>query len=361
MTLGRLTSGLQDRGYQVNVVCPARPERNGGFQSPVKLVEVPGMPIPRYRELRFGLPAGKHLENLWRTHPPKWVHIATEGPLGWSALRIAERLEIPVVSSFHTNFHSYGGHYGYGFLKSMVLGWLRRVHNRTLRTFAPSEDLLRQLEEEGFRNLRLMARGIDTRLFDPQRRDQNLRDRWGADPSTPVALYVGRLAKEKNLDLVIQSWRRMRHELPSMPLVLVGDGPERARIQKEFPEIHLAGMQQGESLAAHYASADCFIFGSVTETFGNVVTEAMASGLTVLAYDYAAPARFIDSGSNGFTVPFGNEEAFLELAVTMARKQADWQSMGALARQRVLPESWDSVIDDYLSETTALLPTLIPQ
>ena len=361
MTLGRLTAGLQERGYKVDVVCPGRPEREGESALPVSLVEVSGIPIPRYPELRFGLPAGKRLGALWRAEPPKWVHIATEGPLGWSALRVAERMAIPVVSSFHTNFHSYGGHYGYGFLKPLVLGWLRRFHNRTLRTFAPSEDLLRQLHGEGFQNLRLMARGIDTRLFDPARRDRKLRSSWGAGPSTPVALYVGRLAREKNLELAIRAWQRMRQVIPDMPFVLVGDGPERERIRKSFPEIHLAGMQQGESLAAHYASADCFLFGSMTETFGNVVTEAMASGLPVLAFDYAAPARFIESGSNGFTVAFGDEAAFLEAAVSMARQHPVWPAMGRLARRRGLPESWDSVVDDYLSETAAILPNLILQ
>ena len=354
MTLGRLVQGLGKRGVRVAVIAPRRKDRTAGSRPAGELLQVPGLPLPRYPELRFGFPAGDRLRTEWTRTRPDLVHVATEGPLGWSALRVAQHLEIPVVSSFHTNFHSYGSHYGFGFLRSLVLNWLRHCHNQTLRTFVPSTDLMERLEAEGFHNLRLFSRGVDVDLFGPHRRCQALREEWGAAKETPVALYVGRLAGEKNLDLTIRAYRQMKRHLPDLRLVLVGDGPERAKIRRACPEALLAGMQRGESLARHYASADCFLFASITETFGNVVTEAMASGLPVLAYDYAAPARFIRPGLNGMLVPYNDEAAFIDRAIVLARRREDWPAMGALARENLLPHSWDGIIDAYLREVCTL-------
>lgn len=355
MTLGRLVDGLHRRGVDVSVVAPGRKDRLAGRHESHRLVCVPGVPIPRYSELRFGLPANDRLRQAWMARRPDLVHVATEGPLGWSARSVATDLDLPVVSSFHTNFHSYGQHYGFGFLKALVLGWLRSFHNHTLRTFVPSNDLLSRLEEDGFRNLRLFARGVDTDLFGPHRRDSRLREAWGADERTPVALYVGRLAGEKNLELVCEAYQRMRDQLPNLQLVLVGDGPARPGLESRLPEAHFAGMQRGAALATHYASADAFLFASVTETFGNVVTEAMASGLVVLAYDYAAPGRFIRPGENGLLAPFNNAPAFLEQADQLARIRHLWPDLGQRARQTMLPHSWDVIIDGYLNELESLL------
>lgn len=175
MTLGRLVEGLSRRGVETTVVAPRRADRrdlvgSSGAPLAVKIMGVPGLPIPRYPELRFGLPAARTLRRTWRADRPDIVHVATEGPLGWSALRVCRQMAIPCVSSFHTNFHSYGSHYGFGWFKSAVLGWLRYCHNRTELTFAPSADLIEQLAGQGFRNLRLFSRGVDTQLFGPHQR-----------------------------------------------------------------------------------------------------------------------------------------------------------------------------------------------
>ena len=357
MTLERLVGGLRQRGARIEVVAPHRTDRKDPTEVADRFRSVRGLPIPRYPDLRFGLPAFRRLLRAWKADPPELLHIATEGPLGWSALRVAEKLNLTVVSSFHTNFHSYGRHYGYGFLTKGVLAWLRYCHNRTSRTFVPSEDLLRKLGTQGFRNLRLFARGVDTDLFGPHRRDEGLRLRWGADRETPVALYVGRLAPEKNIHLCMEATRRMRERIPDLCVVLVGDGPERRRLADRFPEIHFAGMRTREDLARHYASADCFLFASITETFGNVVTEAMASNLPVLAYDYAAPGRFIRSGENGLLAPYDNGEAFLRSAEELASRRSRWREMGEAARETIAPHAWSRVIESYYDECLSLLPS----
>lgn len=354
MTLGRLADGLAKRAVDLTVVAPRRSNREDGSGRNFAIRQVSGFPIPRYPELRFGLPARRVLARLWGQDRPDIVHIATEGPLGWSALKTAAHYGIPVASSYHTNFHSYGTHYGFGCLQKGVLWWMRRFHNRTQRTFVPSSDLMDKLERAGFKNLRLLPRGVDTVLFNPLKRDHGLRANWGATPETPVAIHVGRVAAEKNIGLVVRAWHRMKESLPDIKLVLVGDGPERKKLQRTCPEANFAGMRQGDDLAAHYASADCFIFASTTETFGNVITEAMASGLAVLAYGYAAPGRFIRHLHNGCLAPFEDESAFLDTAGRMARLRYRWTEFGHHAAKAMRPHSWDSITEQYLSELDEL-------
>ena len=356
MTLGRLTTGMARKGVEVSVVAPHRADRSSSQEDPYAVFPVPGFPLPKYPELCFGWPALDKLRRQWKRQRPSVVHVATEGPLGWSAATIARELDIPLVSSFHTNFHSYSRHYGLGMLHIAALAWLRRFHNASLRTFVPSTDLLNSLKSKGFLHLRLLARGVDTDLFNPAHRSQSLRLQWGAGPETPVLLYTGRLAEEKNLPLVIEAYRRIKAILPDALIVFVGDGPMLKKIKPALPEAIFAGMKTGESLAACYASADLFLFGSTTETFGNVVTEAMASALPVLAFNYAAPQRFIRHGENGVLAPFMDEPAFLAMADWLARHRHLWKPMGTLARSTVLPLSWDSIVDSYVAELQTLLP-----
>ncbi len=356
MTLQRLVGGLVGLGHEMEVVRP-RQGRADVAAAEERMVEwlARGGPLPGYDGLHFGLPSRSALVRRWRKARPDVVHVATEGPLGWSAVRAARALGIPVVSSFHTNFHSYGRHYGYGMFIRVALGWLRHVHNLTRRTFVPSRDLLSTLEGDGFRNLRILGRGVDTRLFDPARRSEELRRSWGAGPNTPVAIYVGRLAGEKNIPLTIQAFLSMREIVPELQLVLVGDGPERKNLEREHPEFHFAGLRRGEDLAAHYASGDVFIFASITETFGNVVTEAMASGLAVLAYDYAAPQQYIRHEVNGIKAPFDDSPAFVEAARKLARDRASWPRLRQAARETTLSVSWDAVVRGYVEELETVL------
>jgi glycosyltransferase involved in cell wall biosynthesis len=354
MTLGRWVQGLGQHGDSVTVVAPSRPDRKEQDSDSFRLFSVPGLPLPRYPELRFGLPVPFRLKRFFAQLKPDLIHIATEGPLGWSALHSARSLKLPLVSSFHTNFHAYGKHYGYGLLRRLVLGWLRYCHNRTQLTFAPSRDVINTLEVDGFRNLRLMDRGVDTALFGPHRRSDVLREQWKVSPQTPVALYVGRLAAEKNIDLSFRAFATMKTHLPDLKMVCVGDGPEKARLQKAYPETIFAGMRTGEDLACHYASADCFLFASITETFGNVVTEAMGSGLPVLAFDYAAPGLLIEHGRSGLLVPFDDSECFIREAGRFAHLQAEWPAMGQAAREAILPRSWEAVVEAYRRDCLSL-------
>jgi len=353
MTLSRLVDGMTSRGHSVEVIRPRQSsEDNAGDRDGVEHQPMPGLPMPLYDGLHIGLPARWKLQERWEQDRPDVVHIATEGPLGITALGAAERLNIPVSSTFHTNFHQYSKHYLTGLVEGTVIRYLRWVHNRCGVTMTPAQDVVDRLIADGFERVTVLARGVDGELFNPGKRSAELRAAWGCDDDTPVIAYVGRIAAEKNLPVAVQAVEAMKQVDPRVRFLLVGDGPYRASLEKEHPEYIYAGMQRGEDLARHYASADAFVFASTTETFGNVVTEAMASGLVPLAYNYAAPKKVIRSGENGVLVAFDDEHAFLEAARQLVRDQSKWPAMRTEARATVEPFTWDAVVDRFESLLT---------
>jgi glycosyltransferase involved in cell wall biosynthesis len=275
MTASRLVNGLLTRGHEVQLI---RPYQGGNDirrrEGKLEIVPQPSMRIPFYREVKLGLPVSHVLLRLWRNKAPDVVHICTEGFLGGAALYSARRLGLPVSSGFHTNFHRYSRYYGLGLLATPIVNYLRHFHNRTTCTLVPTKELAEHLRESGFRNICVLSRGIDTQLFSPRRRSQALRRHWQVDPQEPVVLYVGRLAAEKNLPLALAAFKAIRKACPQARSVLVGDGPLAAKLRVQEPEAIFCGMRSGKELAAHYASADLFLFPSLTETFGNVILEA---------------------------------------------------------------------------------------
>lgn len=300
LTLSQIVNGLVSNGHDILLIRPKHfkhdaPSIREGFQE--KLVN--GWPIPFYKQLRMGLPSKKELLRLWTYNRPDIVHIATEGPLGWSALQAAKKLKLPVSTDFRTNFHAYSNHYKMGWLSTAILSYLKKFHNTAHVTMVPTRQLENELATMGFDNLKVVPRGIDTQLFHPSKRSEALRAQWGAHDDTLVMLYVGRLAAEKNLPLVIQTYQMAKRIRPDTKLVLVGDGPLRHDFESTHKDIVFAGFKTGDALATHYASGDMFVFASQTETFGNVTLEAMASGLGVVAFNHAAASELIDSGVNG--------------------------------------------------------------
>jgi glycosyltransferase involved in cell wall biosynthesis len=352
MTLSRLVGGMRARGHTVEVVRPRQKVElaSGVMQAGELDYLVPGVPIPFYTALRMGLPVTGELKKRWRARRPDVVHVATEGPLGLAALRAAHLLKLPVTSTFHTNFHSYGGHYGLQLGRDLALRYLRWFHNRTRCTLVPASDLKLQLASERFERLGVLARGVDAQLFSPAKRSADLRATWGAAADDPVMIYVGRMAAEKNLGLAVEAFLELQRAEPRAKFVLVGDGPERAALVKAHPQFHYAGMRRGEELAAYYASADIFAFPSVTETFGNVVTEALASGLVVLAYDYAAAREHLRDGVNGFTAKFGEREAFLGSMRKLVTRRVEWPAIRAAARSSSEGITWDAIFDVFERE-----------
>ena len=344
-----VVQGLQARDHAVQLLRPRQAPAGGPAQAqaPVDEVLMRGLPVPRYPHLRMGVVSKRTLVNLWASKRPDVVHIATEGPMGWSALQAARQLKLPVVSEFRTNFHAYAQHYGFGWLRRPLLAYLRNFHNRCHSTMVPNAALAGELMAQGFRHVSVIARGVDTQLFRPSRRSEALRESWGAAPGDPVLIHVGRLAAEKNLQLLVDLWPAIRQRHPRARLVLVGDGPARGELEQQLPaaaNVVFAGMRHGEDLVACYASGDLFVFPSVTETYGNVTPEALASGLPVMAYHYAAAALLVRDGVNGGLAPFNEASAFHARTLALLDDVPRLRSMSMAARETAESLDWDGIV-----------------
>jgi glycosyltransferase involved in cell wall biosynthesis len=346
-TIGMMVERLRARGHSIQLVRPRQAEADTAAHGPgLETFLRPGLPLPGYRELRMGLPAKGALLRTWRARRPDVVQVVTEGPLGGSAIAAARRLGIPVVSEFHTKFPDYTRHYGFGLLSRFVARHLQRLHNRADCTLVPTQELRVQLVSSGYRRLAVVGRGVDLTLFGPRRRSAAVRHSWGATRLDVVAAYVGRLAPEKNLQLFLESCRAMQAVAPRLKVVLVGDGPEGAALRAAHPDFVFAGMRSGIALAEHYASADVLLFPSLTETFGNVTTEAMASGLAIVAFDYAAAREHIRHRVSGLLAPFAQPPPFVTAAREAAADAALRARLGAAAAAAACGLTWERVIDD---------------
>lgn len=260
-TLGRLCDGLRARGHQVELVRP-RQSVDQSRPSDAQLLLCRGWPLPGYPGLQWGQSSMHKLLRRWTRQRPDVLYIATEGPLGLSALRAARRLGISVVSGFHTNFQQYSNQYGLSLLSRMVTHYLRWFHNRSSLTLVPSASQRLELERRHFERLGMLSRGVDSQLFHPAKRDNALRDSWGLGNEDVAVLHVGRLAQEKNLGLLKRCFESLQTTYPQrrLKLIIVGDGPQRPQLERDLPDAIFCGTQRGETLARHYASGTCSCF-----------------------------------------------------------------------------------------------------
>lgn len=351
-TLGRLFDGLLQNNNRIQLVRPAQSGEATGLieHGQAQEVLVRGMPIPGYPQLQFGLPATRRLKAHWQNNRPDVIYLATEGPLGWSALRAARQLGIPVVSGFHTNFQQYSECYGLGLFYRPAVAWLRWFHNQSVLTLTASSSQQRELSRMGITNLMLLGRGVDCQLFHPGRRDQSLRASWSVGDQDLVLLHVGRLAAEKNLQLLKRSWSTLRG-MPDyegrLRMIVVGDGPLRETLERDMPDAIFTGALAGTELARVYASADIFVFPSLTETFGNVVTEAMASGLAVNAFDLAAAHQHLRDRYSGGLAPAANEDVFLNNLRWLISDSEGRRSVRLHARHRACQLGWPLILQRF--------------
>jgi glycosyltransferase involved in cell wall biosynthesis len=343
LTVERTVRYLRSRGHGVELIRPRQPGESA--LDAADELRTAGCAIPMYREMRFGLARVATLVRRFERTRPEVVHLATPGPLAWAALAAAGTLGIATTSDFRTNFHQYSRYYGFGFLADTALGLLRRFHNLTRRTFVPTRSARRELAAAGFHNLTIVGRGVDAERFSPSLRSRALRERWDAGDDAPVFLAVGRVAAEKNVELALRAFEAARRGRPQARMVVVGDGPARARLEAAHPEARFVGVQRGADLAEHYASADVFLFPSLSDTFGNVIMEALASALPVVSFDCAAAAEHVGDRLSGRLVVPGDEAAFIaavrELALAAPQTLAPMRAAAVAAARRA---SWDEVL-----------------
>ncbi|MGM9512897.1 glycosyltransferase family 4 protein [Roseateles sp. DB2] len=343
----RVVTYLRGRGHLVDLLRPAQRHERPGPAGAQEWLSA-GCPIPVYPDLRFGLASVPALVRRLQAQQIELVHIATPGPLAWAAVRAARQLDLALSSDFRTHFHLYSRYYGLGLLAPLVEAGLRQLHKRTQRTFVPSRSAYRHLAARGFENLQLLGRGVDTERFSPAWRCEALRAEWQAGKA-PVLLHVGRLAAEKNVELALRAHVLLSRARPDSRMIVVGDGPLRARLEKRYPAARFLGVLRGEALSRCYASADAFLFPSLSDTFGNVTLEAMASGLPVLAFNTAAAADLIVPRVNGFLATAGDDTAFLDGALRFASPPAAFSTLRTQARQTALQHHFPEVLSAFES------------
>ncbi len=348
-TLETLARGLAARGNQVDVITTTDGAQKENALHEVTIRRVRSLSIPGYSEVRAGLVSATWFEKLFEIFRPDVIYVAVETIMGLNAIRAARLCGVPVVSGFHTNFHSYADNYHLSFMKPLAARFMRYFHNRTSRTLTPSQSTAEHLREMGVNNVGVLGRGVKTDIFKPERRDSSLRAEWGATDDAPVAIFVGRIAAEKNLPLAVKAMQNLIKAKPGARGVFVGSGPKSEWLRRKYPQFIHAGARTGEDLARHYASADIFLFPSTTETYGNVLPEALASGLVTVSYNYAAAQELILNSQNGFMATYRDEAAFLS-ATIVAMEHWNDATLRAAAREAVMGLSWDSITAQFERE-----------
>jgi glycosyltransferase involved in cell wall biosynthesis len=345
LTLNRLVAYLERQGVEVLIFAPVG--RVPAFTHAGTVVPVPSVSLPPRPEYRFAFGLlGQTVEKL-RAFQPDIIHIALAPDLlGYSALKVAQRLQIPVVASYHTRFETYLKHYWYvASLTGLVRYYLRRSYGTCREVYVPSQSMVDALLADGFRNnFRLWPRGVDTVHFNPSKRSSFWRAKHGIGESELVVVFVSRLVREKQLDTLAAALLLMEADGIAHRSMIVGDGPERATLERQLPHAVFTGFLEGEDLAEAYASSDIFVFPSETETFGNVTLEAMASGLPCVCADATGSRSLVVHGRTGYLAKPGRAQEFADHIVMLACDPELRRQMGAAARERSLGFSWDETM-----------------
>ncbi len=344
-TLDKLVEHCCSHGDELQLIVP-RYGREGVQHAGARKTALRGFPLPCYPEVMLPLASPGRLRRELHRFAPQLVHIATEGTLGLAALRAAGQLGLPVVSSYHTNFPRYLEGYRLGRLEPLAWRYLRWFHNRTRMTLCPTPSIQNLLEARGFRRLALWSRGVDSGFFHPQNRDAGLRRSLGFLPRETVIVYLGRLAAEKNLEMLFDAFRRVPAEA-ACRLLIIGDGPlgEGLR-EKADPRCVFVGYRRGRELARMLAVGDLLVFPSLTDTFGNVMLEGMASGLPVLGFRVPGPQDVIADGRTGRIVDSATADCLAQAIFELAADRNKLISMGGQARAFAENQSWYRIMEE---------------
>lgn len=344
--LNKLVAHLEKRGHEVLVFAPT--SKSSYLDHAGELVSLPSCPAPRRPEYRIGIGLYGQARKRLKEFAPNLIHISAPDLGGLGALKYGLRNNIPVVASFHTRFDTYPRYYGAAWAEKYLTKYMRYFYGRCEHVYPPSQSMADELLREGIgKEMRLWTRGVDSKLFDPTRRDLAWRRSVGVADDEIAILFVGRLVLEKGIDHFAQSVRATQKKYPKVRPLIVGGGPELDYFKKQSPDGVFVGHQGGEDLARAYASGDIFFNPSITETFGQVTLEAMASGLPALCANAAGSLSLVDQDETGF-IAAPDVNAFAKKLERLAADPGLRSRMGAAGRAKALTFSWDAVLDELI-------------
>ncbi len=349
VTLTRLRDALAARGHTVRVYSASYPLPDGSADRP-EVHRSPSVPLFLYPDVQWAFPRYRDVLLDVEDFEPDVVHVATEFALGLTGLRVARQLGLPLVASAHTDYEKYAGRYGLDWV--MRAGWryLRWFYSQASVVLCPSSVYERHLLARGVRHTGIWTRGVDPACFSPAFRREEYRRRLGLGRGDMLVSYVGRIAREKDLHILAEAWQALGHR-PDARLALVGRGPMEPEFQRlELPGVHLTGLLSGPELSAAYASSDLFVFPSSTETFGNSLLEAMASGLPCVAAAAGGVVEFARHGENAWLVAPGDVKALAGGLERLLHDRALRQRLSAGALRTAQERRWDRIFDDLLEQ-----------
>ncbi len=349
--LNKLVAHLESRGHAALVFAPTID--TPAFLHSGELISVPSIPLPGSRsEYRLGLGLNGALRRRLDAFRPTIIHVAAPDWLGLEALNYAKARGLPAVASFHTRFDTYPRYYGMSWFEKHVTSYMRYFYGRCARVYAPSQSMVDELKRDGIgRDIRLWARGVEQALFNPARRDDAWRRSAGFSDDDVVVAFVGRVVLEKGIDVFAEAMKAAGAANPRIRGLIVGDGPERVRFAEMLPDAVFTGYLQGEALARAYASADVFFNPSITETFGNVTLEAMASGLPCVCAAASGSRSLVDDGVTGLLVADAKDVHGFSTAIqSLANDRAHRMRLASNARTKSASFQWDAILDRLITD-----------
>ena len=345
LTLCRLLDYLADHGHESILFAPeGGPDR----YAETKVIGLRGLEIPSYPGLKWIPPLYNFAQQLY-SFRPDLVHLINPVSLGLGGMQSARRLEIPVVASYQTDIPGYMNRWGWGIFQDPLWECFRRLHNLADLNLCPSRWTQAEIQAHGFRRVQLWDRGVDTSLFHPSQRSAEVRNRLtGGLNSRPLMLFVGRLSSEKRVDWL----RPVLEKNPGTVLAVVGDGPSRRDLEEQLANLPavFTGCLSGRDLAQACASADIFVFPSANETLGNVVLEALASGLPVVAPRSGGLIDHVVDGGTGFLTPPESVSEFIQAAGKLAKCEPKRREMGSAGREKILSLDWEDVFSRLMNQ-----------
>lgn len=348
LTLNRLVRYLLDNNVSVMVFGPTIEHPPMGHAG--DFVAVPSISILGRPEYRISIRLPNKTRARLEEFAPDLIHIATPDLLGYKALKFAGAKGIPVVASYHTHFTSYLKYYKLKILEPLVWKYLRWFYGHCRHLYVPSASMKEELNGRGITHgLELWARGVDTELFNPGKRNMEWRRKIGFADDDVIVAIVSRLVWEKNLKTFAGAVNKSSAQNNKIKALIVGDGPEKKEFKRMIPQAYFTGYLSGDALAEAYASSDVFFFPSETETFGNVTLEAMSCGLPVIVADATGSKSLVDEGKNGFIGQPHNVEEFSTLIGQLAQNDIKRSRMSKASREKALKYDWDHVMDNLLS------------
>jgi len=342
--LNRLVAFLESKGHEALVFAPT--VRAPAFEHSGTLISAPSIPFPGRGEYRLALGMSGEIKRRLAALKPDIIHLSAPDYLGYCALRWAQRRDTPAVASFHTRFDTYPRYYGVRWLEPVLTNYFRYFYGRCEHVYAPSQCMIDELRGDRIgRDVRMWTRGVDATLFSPKKRDLAWRRSLGFADDDIVIAFVGRLVLEKGIDMFVETLLRT----PRVKALVVGEGPERERFEGKLKNGRFTGYLEGEALARAYASADIFFNPSITETFGNVTLEAMASGAPPVCAKAAGSASLVAHERTGLLAA-PSSDAFAAALEELASNRELRGRLAGAARRRSLDYSWDAILDRLVED-----------